>query len=390
MSMDWPLVRLGEVVRGEREPVGTLDGNGLPVLGVTNVEGVTRTGVEASDDKSKYIRLRPGRFVYNPYRINVGSIGLSTESQDAICSPAYVVFKPTERIDQQFLWFFLKSARGNQLINFHGNRGTVRSALRFEDLCEIEIPLPPLAAQQRIVARIEELAAHINEARELRRQAAEEAEALESSVAENTFTALLASGVDAVRFEDACNRITVGHVSSMRHAYCDDGVPFLRSQNVRKNRFEKRGLCFISSNFHTANPKSALRPGDVVIVRTGFVGVACVVPDSLTESNCADLVIVRPGNKLDPNYAARFLNCPSGRARASVASVGSAQKHYNVGAMKKTMLPLPPLPEQRRIVTELDALQTEVDALKRLQADTTAELDALLPSVLDRAFRGEL
>jgi type I restriction enzyme S subunit len=46
--------------------------------------------------------------------------------------------------------------------------------------------------------------------------------------------------------------------------------------------------------------------------------------------------------------------------------------------------------EQRRIVAELDALQSEVDALKRLQAETAAELDALLPAILDRAFKGEL
>ena len=48
------------------------------------------------------------------------------------------------------------------------------------------------------------------------------------------------------------------------------------------------------------------------------------------------------------------------------------------------------LAEQRRIVAELDALQAEVDALKRLQAETAAELDALLPAILDRAFKGEL
>ena len=60
------------------------------------------------------------------------------------------------------------------------------------------------------------------------------------------------------------------------------------------------------------------------------------------------------------------------------------------GDAKSFKVPLPPLPEQRRIVSELDALQAEVDALKRLQAATAAELDALLPAILDRAFRGEL
>jgi type I restriction enzyme, S subunit len=49
-----------------------------------------------------------------------------------------------------------------------------------------------------------------------------------------------------------------------------------------------------------------------------------------------------------------------------------------------------PLPEQRRIVAELDALQTQVDSLKRFQAETAAELDTLLPAILDKAFKGEL
>jgi len=56
-------------------------------------------------------------------------------------------------------------------------------------------------------------------------------------------------------------------------------------------------------------------------------------------------------------------------------------------------IPLPtsiPLGEQERIVTELDALQAELHALKQAQAETGAELDALLPAILDRAFKGEL
>jgi type I restriction enzyme S subunit len=53
-------------------------------------------------------------------------------------------------------------------------------------------------------------------------------------------------------------------------------------------------------------------------------------------------------------------------------------------------IPLPALAEQRRIVAYLDDLQAKVDALKKLQAETAAELDALMPSILDKAFRGEL
>ena len=69
---------------------------------------------------------------------------------------------------------------------------------------------------------------------------------------------------------------------------------------------------------------------------------------------------------------------------------GTSYPAVRDGDVRAQPIPLAPLPEQRRIVAELDALQAEVDALKHLQAETAEELDALLPSVLDRAFRGEL
>ncbi len=62
----------------------------------------------------------------------------------------------------------------------------------------------------------------------------------------------------------------------------------------------------------------------------------------------------------------------------------------NQGHITSTPIPVPPLAEQRRIVAEMDALKTEVDKLKNLQSETAAELDALMPSILSKAFAGEL
>ena len=66
MSKSFPMVPLREVICEEREQVSSFDVDSLPVLGVTNIDGVTSTGIEPSEDKSKYIRLHPLRFVYNP------------------------------------------------------------------------------------------------------------------------------------------------------------------------------------------------------------------------------------------------------------------------------------------------------------------------------------
>ena len=68
----------------------------------------------------------------------------------------------------------------------------------------------------------------------------------------------------------------------------------------------------------------------------------------------------------------------------------TGQANVNAPTLKALPICLPALQEQRRVVAYLDALQTRVDALKRLQAETAAELDALVPSILDKAFKGEL
>jgi len=68
----------------------------------------------------------------------------------------------------------------------------------------------------------------------------------------------------------------------------------------------------------------------------------------------------------------------------------TGQANVNATKLKALPIPLPPLAGQQCILAKLDALQGQVNRLKALQAQTSAELDALLPSILDRAFRGEL
>jgi hypothetical protein len=88
---------------------------------------------------------------------------------------------------------------------------------------------------------------------------------------------------------------------------------------------------------------------------------------------------------------AGLISSPVGKAYFQEASKQTTNfASINQRQLKAFRVFQPPLPEQRRIVAELDALQAEVDALKRVQAETAAELDGLLPSVLDKAFKGEL
>jgi type I restriction enzyme S subunit len=110
------------------------------------------------------------------------------------------------------------------------------------------------------------------------------------------------------RIADAVERVTVGYVGPMKDHYVANGIPFLRSQNVRPNRFREDGLINISRSFHQTILKSALAPGDVVVVRSGSVGTACVIPPSLPEANCSDLVVVKNPLGIVPDYLCFYLN----------------------------------------------------------------------------------
>lgn len=158
-----------------------------------------------------------------------------------------------------------------------------------------------------------------------------------------------------VALENLCDRITVGHVGPMANEYIDEGIPFLRSQNVLPFRVTADGLKFISRDFHERLRKSALRPGDVVVVRTGYPGTAAVVPEWLADANCADLVIITPGPDLDAHFLATVFNSNWGIGSVAGALVGSAQQHFNVGAARRLRLHLPPRPTQRKIAAILSA-----------------------------------
>src|SRR5947209_6789872 len=121
------------------------------------------------------------------------------------------------------------------------------------------------------------------------------------------------NGWNTVKLKDVCQEVTVGHVGPMAREYVDNGILFLRSQNIEPFRLNLSSVKYITPQFHKKLKKSALAPGDVAVVRTGYPGTACVIPEELPVSNCADLVIVRPSGELNAKYLAALFNSTWGQ-----------------------------------------------------------------------------
>lgn len=158
-----------------------------------------------------------------------------------------------------------------------------------------------------------------------------------------------------VKLKDLCREITVGYVGPMATEYTANGIPFLRSQNILPFQLELSSVKYISPEFHKKLKKSALYPRDVVVVRTGYPGTACVIPSSFPVSNCADLVIIRPSSQLNSYYLAYVFNSAWGRSHVSGNLVGVAQQHFNIGVAKEMVIHLPPFSIQNKIASILSA-----------------------------------
>jgi len=153
----WKWVKLGEVIEEVKERKGRR--NISTVLTVSNTEGlVDQTEFFgrnlSSQDTSNYKVVYKGCFVYNPARINVGSIALNDSYEYAIVSPMYCVFRTKECLLPKYLSYWIQLPNFKHMV-INNTAGSVRESLNFSRLITFDFPLPPLSEQRKIVQILE-------------------------------------------------------------------------------------------------------------------------------------------------------------------------------------------------------------------------------------------
>jgi len=426
----WKLVKLGAVLSKTAENVeadATTEYSEVTVK-LWGKGVIERRRVLGSEITGRRFVARSGNFIVSRIDARNGAMGLIPASLDGgLVTNDFPLFEAnSDRLELAYLGWLCRTQSFVDLCIGASEGSTNRVRLKEDRFLSLEIPLPPLVEQRRIVARIEALAGEIEEARRLRREASDETEAImgrhvsclfesrsqgklppagtrggfSKSTPENPdFEAPFDKAVKSARWEWK----QIGQISELingdrganypnKAEYVSEGVPWINTGHIRPGgSLSISSMHFITREKFDTLRSGKIRYGDLVYcLRGATIGKTAVITQFNEGAVASSLVIIRLGTEIDPWFAYRFLVSPLGQQQIIRFDNGSAQPNLSADSVKRFWLPVPPLPEQHRIVAELAALQAEVDALKRLQAEIAAELDALLPAILDRAFKGEL
>jgi type I restriction enzyme S subunit len=379
MSKKWPRVPLGEVLVLREMDTVVSSAHEYQFAGVYSFgrgvfRGQKRLGSEFS--YPKLTRLREGDFVYPKLMAWEGAFGVvPPECAGCYVSPEFPIFeaKPGALMPSFLGYALAASGVWSSIAGSSIGTNVRRRRLHPREFLKTELPIPPLAEQQRIVAWIEELKEKVKQARQLRGRAVSAGEAMLRSVLLADEDLAPTPMHNLVRQRDPDVDVRPAEVYEFAGVY-----------SFRRGVF--KGQAKAGTEF--AYPRlTRLRAGDFVYPKLMAWEGALGVVDGLVVSTEFPVFEVNQERVL-PEVLDTYFRTPSVWPELAGASTGTnvRRRRLNPSDFLSYQMPLP----SRRIQERLRFVRSKVNDLRRLQAQTAAELDAHMPAILDRAFRGEL
>jgi type I restriction enzyme S subunit len=280
--------------------------------------------------------------------------------------------------------------------------GTTRKRVSGGNLKAYKIPLPPLAEQERIVAKLEALLTRSTNARNELAAIPKLIDRYKQAVLAAAFRGDLTAdwrgtselvGWEKLKAKDVCEKVQSG--GTPKKGFSLVGIPFLKVYNIvnQKIAFEYKPQ-FVTKNIQDSElKKSKVYPNDVLMNIVGPpLGKVAVIPDNYNEWNINQaLTLFRPSNRIISNYIYYFL-C-SGISVNSVINEtkGSAgQTNISLTQCREFIFPVPSIDEQKEIVERIQTAFKAIDAIEAELTQAEALRKRLEQATLAKAFKGEL
>lgn len=285
--------------------------------------------------------------------------------------------------------FFIKSKQDLFRTNKKGAAIPHLDKTLFKNLM---LPLPPLAEQERIVEKIEALFAGIDEGVEHLKSAQAQIKQYRQSVLKSAFEGKLYKTTDwkEVQLKDVCDKINDG--THFTPTYVDTGIPFISVKDIRNKKIYFDNCRYITEEehrllFERCNPQN----GDVLITKSGTIGRTCIVDTTKEFSLFVSVALLKPKKDMIlSQYLMYALDNYISHIDIKQDVKGGVIKNLHIEDIKKIVIQLPTLPEQQRIVEEIEKRFTVADELEKAVNEGLEKADKLKQSILKKAFEGKL
>jgi type I restriction enzyme, S subunit len=397
----WENATLGDVVVEMRNGVNCKQdksGTGDKISRIETIANASfnfdRVGFATlTDSEREKHRLKQGDILFSHINsaIHVGKTAILQSDEEIFHGVNLMLLRASESLSPRFLDFYLKMIFRSGYWRNICKQSVNQASVNQKDIKKIPIQYPPLPEQQRIVSILDEAFEGIDAAITNTEKNLANARELFESYLNDVFTQK-GDGWTKKHLGDISQRVSVGHVGPTTKFYCEekDGIPFLRSQNVRPGNLNVAGLRYITKPFHASLRKSQLQAGDLLFVRVGANrGDCCAVPEDVGELNCANIVFARP-LQVSVDFLVYYCQSAAGRQHLLGMTTGSAQGVINTKSVARLPVPLPPMDQQIQLVEDLDRVSTEIQCLDTNFQKKLTALGELKQSILRKAFSGEL
>ena len=308
-------------------------------------------------------------------RAPIGKVAIA--GTEMYCNQGFKNLICSEKIYNRYLYHFLKSK--TDYLNSLG-RGATFKEISKSIVENIEIPLPSLDEQRKIAAVLDKVSDLIAK----RRQQLDKLDELIKARFVEMFG-------DEHHLDD-WNCVSVGEVADIcvgvvikpTQYYTDQGgVPAFRSLNIGAMTIKNADWVYFTKEGHEKNKKSIVCENDVLVVRSGAPGTACVVTKEFSGYNAVDIIIAHPNiEKINSVFLAMFTNMPHGMNQIREKTGGAAQQHFNVGGYKELTVILPPIELQNQFA----AFVEQTEKTKTTISESLEKLETLKKALMQEYF----
>lgn len=386
MKAGWPTKTLGEVCSFDKTQ-GVH--HGLPYVGLEHIEPHTARFIGSSKPqlvKSSTFRFSDEHVLYGRLRPYLNKA--LTPDFNGHCSTEIFPLKPRPELSRAYLLFWLLADETCDRINATCTGARMPRA-QMNDVLGFEIPIPPLAEQQRIVAILDEAFEGIATAKANAAKNLQNGRALFGSYLQSIFVSSGESWVGStigqcVKFIDYRGKTPVKTQS---------GVRLITAKNVKMGYLQDDPMEFIAEeNYSSWMTRGIPNEGDVLFTTEAPLANVAQL-DSCEKVAFAQRVIIMQPNKviLDPTFLKYMLLSSPIQLRIREKGTGATVQGIKASLLKLIEISFPDsLAEQGKIVDKLELLSQETQHLEAIYQQKLAALDELKKALLQQAFSGEL